>query len=254
MEEDSLIYLHPDNYHEWSQLAIRYLNQHNVLPYAPDLEYNVDQIDIIVSTLFRHMELDILDSLLELQATDPYVYWMFLWETYGDPSIPPFLKELIPPVAADTSSDEITPPALVASTDPIPATDASDSVQQDTSCLLTSPSCDDFLSNLAQLFVESHIEYVGDILDDIHLLFEADTPSFAAVTDSCTSALQGTHSLPSDDFLPNIAALFLESHTADMGDFHDDFSLLLAEDSSSVIAHSLHDQSFQVVVIVDPYV
>ena len=40
-----------------------------------------------------------------------------------------------------------------------------------------------------------------------------------------------------------------------MGDFHDDFSLLFAEDySSTVIAHSLHDQSFQVGVIVDTYV
>ena len=129
MEEADLIDLTPDNYHEWSQLAIRYLSQHTLLPYAPDLEYNVDQIDIIVSTLFRHMELDILDSLLELQATDPYVYWMFLWETYGDPVIPPFPQDLLPPVAADTSSDEITPPTPVASTDPVPATDASDSVE-----------------------------------------------------------------------------------------------------------------------------
>ena len=78
------------------------------------------------------------------------------------------------------------PPAPVAPTDPIPTPDASDSVQQDTSCLPTLPSCKDYLSYIAQLFVESHIEDVGDILDDIHLLFEADTPSFSAVTDSCT--------------------------------------------------------------------
>ena len=105
MEEADLIELTPHNYHEWSQLAIRYISQHTLLPYAPDLEYNVDQIDIIVSTLFQHMDLGILDSLIVLQATDPYVYWMFLWETYVDPAIPPFPKELIPPVLDDTSLD-----------------------------------------------------------------------------------------------------------------------------------------------------
>lgn len=103
--------------------------------------------------------------------------------------------------------------------------------------------------------MESHIEDVGDILDDICLLFVADTPSFSIVTDSCTSALQGTHGLPGVDFLPYISALFLESHIADMVDFFGDLSLLFSEaDSSIVIAHSLHDQSFQVGVIVDSHV
>ena len=130
----------------------------------------------------------ILDSLIDLHATDPYFYWMFLWETYGDPAIPPFPKALIPLVATDTSSNEITPPAPVAPTDPVTASDASDSVQQDPTCLPTLPSCD-FLADIALLFVESHIEDVGDIIDDIHLLFEADTPSFAPLKDSCTSVL-----------------------------------------------------------------
>ena len=145
MEEAYLIQLTPHNYHAWSQLAIRYLSQHNVLPYAPDLEFNFDQRDIILRTLWLHMDQDVMDSTDDIKSSDPYVYWMFLWETYGDPSIPPFPKELIPPVAADTSSDEITPPAPVA---PVPATDASDSVQQDTSCLPTLPSCDDFVADI----------------------------------------------------------------------------------------------------------
>ena len=114
----------------------------------------------------------------------PHDYWMYLWKKYGDSNIPPFPEDILPPVAADTSSDEITPPPPVAPTNLVTATDALDSVHQDTICLPTLPSCEDFLSDIAQLFVESHIEYVGDILDDIHLLFEADTPSFAAVTDS----------------------------------------------------------------------
>ena len=89
--------------------------------------------------------------------------------------------------------------------------------------------------------MESHIEDVGDILNDIHLLFEVDTPSFSIVTDSCTSALQGTHGLPCDDFLPDISSLFLESHTVDMEELFGDLSLLFVkEDSSTIIVDSLH--------------
>ena len=172
---------------------------------------------------------------------------MFLWEHYGDPNIPPFPKELIPPVVADTSSDEITPPIPIAPTDLVPATDALDSVQQDPLCLSTLPSCDDFLLALVGLFMESHIEDVGDILDDIHLLFKVN--SIAAVT---YSTLQGTLCLPSDHFLPNISALLLESHTTFFEDLFDDLPLLFAENNSSIVVarahsdhhiHSLHDQS-----------
>ena len=100
---------------------------------------------------------------------------------------------------------------------------------------------------------------MGDIIDDIRLLFEADTTSFAAVKNSCTSTLQGTLDLSGDVFLPDVSVLFLESHTADMEDYHDDFSFLFAEESSTVVArahsdpqlHALHDQSFQIGVIVE---
>ena len=109
------------------------------MPYAPDLEYNVDAFDIIWPTLWLYLDQDIFDSMDDIKSSDPYVYWMFLWETYGDPSIPPFPKELIPPVVADTSSDEITPSTPV----------APDSMQQDTLCLPTLPSCNDFLSDIA---------------------------------------------------------------------------------------------------------
>ena len=58
-----------------------------------------------------------------------YDLWMYLWERYGDPNIPPFPKDLIPSVAVDSSSNEITPPAPVAPTDPILAIDALNSMQ-----------------------------------------------------------------------------------------------------------------------------
>ena len=100
--------------------------------------------------------------------------------------------------------------------------------------------------------MESHIEDVGDTIDDIHLLFEVN--SFSIVTNSCTSAQQGTHGLPTlgDDFLPDISTLFIESRTTNLEDFFDDLPLLFAEDDSSTIVamahsdphfHSLYDQS-----------
>ena len=66
-----------------------------------------------------------------------------------------------------------------------------------------------------------------------------------------------------DDFLIDISGLFVESHIVDLGDIIDDLHLLFdEEDPSSGVArahsnplvHSLHDQSSQVDMIVDPYV
>ena len=60
----------------------------------------------------------------------------------------------------------------------------------------------------------------------------------------------------------DIAGLFVESHTIDLGDSLDDLHLLFDGDDPSTIVvrahsdphvHSLHDQSLQVDVIVEPY-
>ena len=65
-----------------------------------------------------------------------------------------------------------------------------------------------------------------------------------------------------DDFLTDILGLFMESHIVDLGDFSDDLHLLFDEDDPSTVVarahsdphvHSLHDQSSQVDMIVDPY-
>ena len=63
--------------------------------------------------------------------------------------------------------------------------------------------------------------------------------------------------------MADIASLFMESHTIDLGVSLDDLHLLFNRDDSSTIVvraysdphvHSLHDQSSQVGVIVDTYV
>ena len=55
----------------------------------------------------------------------------------------------------------------------------------------------------------------------------------------------------------------MESHTLDLDDFFDDLPLLFDEDDPFIVVarahsdphvHSLHDQSLQVDVIVDPYI
>ena len=106
-----------------------YLSQHNALPYAADLEYTISQVDILLPILCHYMDYKTMNFFFKIKSSDPYDFWMYLWETYGDPAIPPFPQDLIPLVAVDSSLDEITPLVPVAPNDPVPATDASDSVQ-----------------------------------------------------------------------------------------------------------------------------
>ena len=128
MEEANLIYLTLDDYQEWSQIVIQYLSQHSALPYARALLYDNDTCSILCQALFLHMVDSVMDSLDDLKSNFLYDIWIHLWEMYGDPHIPPFIKDLIPLVAADSSSDEITPPAPISPIDPALATNASDSV------------------------------------------------------------------------------------------------------------------------------
>ena len=129
------------------------------------------------------------------------------------------------------------------------------------------PSCDDFLLTLVGLFMEYHIEGMGDTTNYIHLLFEAKFSFVSVVTNSCTLTPQGTLCLPflasGDEFLTNISGFFFKSHTVDLEDFFDDIQLLFDEDDPSIVftrshsnphVHSLHDQSLQSDVVVDTYV
>ena len=43
--------------------------------------------------------------------------------------------------------------------------------QQCTSCLLAPATEDDYIADISSLFVESHIVDLGDIIDDLYLLF-----------------------------------------------------------------------------------
>ena len=107
----------------------RYLSEQNALLYAPYLEYIVDQVDILFTILCHYMDYKTMKKIFKIKSSDPYQFWMYLWETFGDPAIPPFPQDLLPPVAADTSSDEITPLVPVAPTNLVLATDVLDLVQ-----------------------------------------------------------------------------------------------------------------------------
>ena len=80
-------------------------------------------------------------------------------------------------------------------------------VQLATPCLLVPASGDDFMTNISGLFVESYIADLGDIIDDVHLLFDEADPSS-----------------------------------------------VVTREYSDPLVHSLHDQSYQVDMIMDPYV
>ena len=53
-------------------------------------------------------------------------------------------------------------------------------MQQDLPCLPTSASWDNFLPDIVGLFLESYIEDVGDIINDINILFIEETSSLIA--------------------------------------------------------------------------
>ena len=129
MDEEDLITLTTQNYKLWSQLVLTYLSQHNALPYAKGLSYNGDTSSIICLALFLHMDMEVMDSLDDMKSTIFYDIWIYLWEMYGDPHIPPFPQDLLPPVVVASSLDEITPlDASVAITDIVPAIDDSNSL------------------------------------------------------------------------------------------------------------------------------
>lgn len=67
-------------------------------------------------------------------------------------------------------------------------------MQQEIPCLPTSASWDDFLPDMVELFMESHIEDVGDIINSIHLLFVDETTSCIVETNSDTSNSASTDS------------------------------------------------------------
>ena len=150
---------------------------HEVLPclYSQILppNFNWKHLSNLLGFLYNSMSKEYFSPLL--MASFPHDVWMVLWEAYGDPNIPPFPGDIISLVTSamvPPTLDEISPPETpMDSIDSVPATNASDLVQQEISCLPTLASWDDFLLDIAGLFVESHIEDVGDIIDDIHILF-----------------------------------------------------------------------------------
>ena len=172
--------LTPRNYQKWGALIIGHLREHKevfpslYLKIVPSFEY----LSSLLRFMYRSMSQESFAPLL--MASFPHDVWMALWEAYGDSHVPPFLEDILHPLTpamVSSTPDEITPLAHVAPTHLVLAIDASDSVQQEIPCLLTSASWDDFLPDIARLFMESHIEDVGDIIDDIHLLFVEETYS-----------------------------------------------------------------------------
>ena len=65
--------------------------------------------------------------------------------------------------------------------------------QQGKCCLLALASVDNYMADIAGLFVESHTIDLGYILDDLHLLFDEDDPSIVVVRDHSEPHVHSLH-------------------------------------------------------------
>lgn len=68
-----------------------------------------------------------------------------------------------------------------------------DSMQQDTHCLPDIATWDENLTNIASLFVKSHILDLGDTIDCIHLLFDKDDSSSIIVREHSYPLIHSLH-------------------------------------------------------------
>lgn len=83
-------------------------------------------ISIILQVIFINISYDCFVVLRK--ASEPYDLWMCLWKAYGDPTVPLFPEDILPPVTpiiVPTTPVEIIPlDAFVASIDLVPIADA----------------------------------------------------------------------------------------------------------------------------------
>ena len=115
---------------------IDHLREHKeVFPYlcSKELPSSIDRtvLRMIFQVIFINNSMDCFVVLRK--ASNPYELWMCLWKAYGDPQVPPFLEDILPPetlVMVPTTLVEIIPPdAPIASTDIVLAIDAPNLVQ-----------------------------------------------------------------------------------------------------------------------------
>ena len=66
-------------------------------------------------------------------------------------------------------------------------------VQLGTPCLLALTLVDDYIIDILGFFVESYIEDLGDIIDDIHLLFDEDYPSLVVTREHSDPLIHSLH-------------------------------------------------------------
>lgn len=101
-----------------------------------------------------------------------------------DPVLEPYIPsphiDITSPIVPDDVNSAIVLPSC-------------DSIQQDIHYLLASDSWDDYLIDIVGLFVESYIADLGDIIDDIHLLFDEDDPSLIVAREHSNPLVHSLH-------------------------------------------------------------
>lgn len=87
------------------------------------------------------------------------------------------------------------PPSTIATLDSSVASSkfSRDSSQQDIHCLLDSTLWDDLLTSISDLFMETHIENLGDTIECIHLLFGKVDSSLVVVREHFDPLVHSLH-------------------------------------------------------------
>ena len=125
------------NYKKWSVLVIDHLRSEHkeVFPFLCSNELISDtemQPPLYILWDIIIMNLDFDTQHVINKITYPHDMWMALWKKYGDPTVPPFLDDILSFVASvmvPPTPKEIPPlDAPVDSTDPVPTTYASNLV------------------------------------------------------------------------------------------------------------------------------
>lgn len=171
------------NYRQWSNLILTHLGERNLLPYlfntvpfpSTGVEYCIWKgfRARVFRVIFENVNDDILETLIHFEC--PHALWTHIKEVYGD-------RDSSPSLEAPLSNSHV----LVHSSELIThACDPLDKIANVSDVPDSLPDWDSYLTDIASLFVESHISDLEDQFEGLSLLF--DDSNGSTIITSCLS-------------------------------------------------------------------
>lgn len=201
---DDLITLEKGNYRQWSNLILTHLGERNLLSYLFDkvpCPSTADEYCIwkgfraaVFRVIFENVDDDFLETLIHFEC--PHALWTHIREVYEDHDSSPSLEGPLSNSHVLVHSSKLITHACdpleeIADASEVPDSSSyvveslsttSDSLQHVSDSL---PNWDSYLTDIASLFVESHILDLEDQFEGLSLLFD-DSHGSTIVT-SCLS-------------------------------------------------------------------